>query len=112
MKSENEIEKLKKVCIYLQHEAVEIEGIKIFGSPYQPLFFNWGFQYHETRAHEIWNTLPPQIDILITHGPPYGILDLTSEGTHAGCKTLKEKIEEIKPKLHIFGHVHFSSGAK
>lgn len=88
MKSEVEIAKLKKVCTYLHHEMVEIEGIKIFGSPYQPLYYNWGFQYHETRANDIWGGLPSEIDILITHGPPFGILDLTSDGVHVGCKRL------------------------
>jgi hypothetical protein len=59
---------------------VEIEGLKIFGSPYQPLFYNWGFQYHASRAEEIWSAIPKDTDILITHGPPHGILDANSEG--------------------------------
>jgi hypothetical protein len=80
MNSQEEIKKLKEICTYLQHESVEIEGLKIFGSPYQPLFYNWGFQYHASRAEEIWSAIPKDTDILITHGPPHGILDANSEG--------------------------------
>jgi hypothetical protein len=70
---------LKEVCTYLDHEMVEVEGLKIFGSPYQPLFYNWGFQYHNSRANEIWSKIPEGVDILLTHGPPRGILDLTED---------------------------------
>lgn len=54
--------------------------------------------------------MPSKIDILVTHGPPFGILDTGSDGVHAGCKILQQKVEEIKPKVHIFGHIHHSSG--
>lgn len=73
-----ELEKLKQHCIYLEHEAVEVEGIKIFGSPYQPLFYNWGFQYHSSKAEMLWSAIPQGIDLLITHGPPHLILDQDS----------------------------------
>lgn len=74
------------------------------------MFFNWGFQYHESRANDIWSAIPKGIDILVTHGPPHGVLDVYADGARCGCKTLASKVEEIKPKVHIFGHIHYSSG--
>jgi Icc-related predicted phosphoesterase len=110
MNSEDEIQKLKEVCTYLDHESTVVEGINIFGSPYQPLFYNWAFQYHSSRAEDIWSEIPKDTELLITHGPPHGILDKSSEGEHAGCLTLMKYVELIRPKVHIFGHIHHSAG--
>lgn len=96
--------------IYLEHELVEIEGIKIFGSPYTPEFCNWAFNRARNKLGRIWDSIPDDIDILITHGPPKGILDLASRdrhvSEHVGCSALLKRVLKIQPKIHIMGHLH------
>ena len=98
--------------IYLDNAQVEIEGIKIWGSPYTPRYGGWSFM--KERGDEmlrVWKMIPEDTDILITHGPPMGILDFTTRGqVHAGCWDLGYKIRQLKPKLHLFGHVHEGYG--
>ena len=98
---------------YLQHESVEIEGIKIFGSPYTPSFGEgWSFNKGRHKLEPLWAEIPDDTDILITHGPPKGILDLTAEGNgffQCGCKSLLNKVKVVQPKFHIFGHIHTES---
>lgn len=97
---------------YLNDEHVEIGGIHIWGSPVQPRFYDWAF--NRDRGDEIsrhWAMIPDYTDLLITHGPPLGILDKTKmTGEHVGCFDLMKKIKEIKPKVHVFGHIHDGHG--
>ncbi len=99
-------------AIYLQDEEVLIEGIRIYGSPWQPWFFNWAFNLQ--RGEEIrakWDLIPDQVDILVTHGPAYGHGDRVERGELVGCRDLLEVIEErVRPKYHIFGHIHEAYG--
>jgi Icc-related predicted phosphoesterase len=96
---------------YLQDSAVEIEKLKIYGSPWQPRFFDWAFNLQRGAAlAEKWRMIPAGTDILITHGPPFGILDLTPAGDFAGCGELRKRVEEIRPQAHIFGHIHDGYG--
>lgn len=85
--------------------------IKIYGSPWQPAFYNWAFNLprNGTEMEYVWNNIPTNTDILITHGPPNGILDNTYDG-HVGCSLLLNRINTIKPKIHIFGHIHSGYG--
>lgn len=99
-------------CHYLQDEEIEIEGLRIYGSPWQPEFFNWAFNLKRgRRLAEKWAKIPEGIDILMTHGPPHGILDRTEEGQWVGCKDLRVRVEFIKPAFHLFGHIHEAYGA-
>jgi Icc-related predicted phosphoesterase len=99
--------------IYLQDEMVEIEGIKIYGSPWQPEFYDWAFNLPRgEKIAEKWNMIPENLDILITHGPPHGILDDTIQGMRVGCEDLYKRVMEVKPKYHIFGHIHYGYGMK
>jgi Icc-related predicted phosphoesterase len=100
---------LKKVCTYLEHEFVEVEGIKIFGSPYTPEFYDWAFMYKPQEGIHIWNIPHKEIDILVTHGPPLGILDQVQRG-NTGCLDLLNLIHKVKPKYHLFGHIHEAYG--
>jgi Icc-related predicted phosphoesterase len=103
---------------YLQDSAVEIDGLKIYGSPWQPRFFDWAFNLN--RGYELaekWAMIPDDIDILITHGPPYGILDLVPRkgwDENTGCEELRKRVERIaafgRLKLHVFGHIHCGYG--
>lgn len=96
---------------YLQHEAIEIEGLKIFGSPYTPWFHNWAFNIQNPAEMErLWAHIPDDTDVLITHGPPEGVLDMTDGGMGAGCGPLMRRIEQIQPRLHVFGHIHEAAG--
>eukprot|EP00794_Sanderia_malayensis_P007673 gene7673-8508_t len=103
---------LKMKCTYLEDECVEIEGIKIYGSPWQPEFCGWAFNLRRgEQCLEKWNMIPKDIDILMTHGPPLGHGDLCMNGARAGCAELLSTIQQrIKPKYHIFGHIHEAYG--
>ena len=97
---------------YLQDELIEIDGLKIYGAPWTPMFFNWAFMLE--RGEEIqkkWDKIPPDIDILMTHGPPVDILDKVYRTVKkVGCEELANAVKRIKPKLHAFGHIHYSYG--
>ncbi len=104
---------LDKSIIYLQDSAVEIEGLKIYGSPFQPRFFDWAFNLMRgAELAEKWKLIPDDTDILITHGPPNGILDEVPRRNfieNTGCEELRMRVEELRLKnlkLHIFGHIH------
>lgn len=66
--------------------------------------------YAPQQGEELWKSIPENIDVLITHGPPYGILDKTYDKVNAGCKGLLKFVERLKPKVHIFGHIHEAYG--
>ena len=102
---------LAENIIYLQDSAVEIENLKIYGSPWQPRFFDWDFNLNRGKEiAEKWKLIPNEVDVLITHGPPFGILDETPGGDFAGCEELRKKVEDIRPRLHVFGHIHSGYG--
>lgn len=107
----------------LMHEAVQYKGLNLFGSPYTPEFGRWAFNVPRgEKLKEKWSQIPDITNILITHGPPYGILDeipteylgyRTNPEKNVGCRDLKDRIGELKElKTHIFGHIHHSYGQK
>ena len=105
---------------YLEDNDVTIEGVSIFGSPFSPTFLDWSFM--EDRGKPIakhWAKIPKGIDIVVTHGPAHGILDLCPPNrfnnyipTSVGCEGLAERLEVVKPLYHIFGHIHDSYGMR
>jgi predicted phosphodiesterase len=96
---------------YLNDSGVTIEGIKFWGSPITPFFHNWAFNRYANEIGAHWDLIPEGIDVLITHGPPYGILDKTvREGWNVGCRLLKERVDQVKPQVHAFGHIHEGMG--
>jgi Icc-related predicted phosphoesterase len=99
--------------IYLQDSGIEIDSIKFWGAPWQPWFYDWAFNV--PRGAEIakkWALIPEDTNVLITHGPPHGILDLVEndwgEYEHKGCEELRKKVDTLQKnlKLHVFGHLH------
>ena len=90
------------------------ENIRIYGTPWQPEFYNWAFNLPKNGPglQSKWNMIPENTDILITHGPAYGFLDDVEgrRGQHLGCELLAERIKEIKPKIHLCGHIHTGQG--
>jgi Icc-related predicted phosphoesterase len=98
---------------YLQDSGVTIDGVNFYGSPWQPRFFDWAF--NQNRGADIkrfWDLIPDNTDVLITHGPPYGIGDPDTKKFPVGCKDLLEAIRRVKPKLHICGHLHEGYGVR
>jgi Icc-related predicted phosphoesterase len=105
---------------YLQDSFMEIDGLKIYGSPWQPRFFDWAFNLNRgAEMAEKWKWIPDDVNILITHGPPNGILDEVPKKywtENAGCEELRKRVDEIsvfgKLKLHVFGHIHCGYGQR
>jgi Icc-related predicted phosphoesterase len=108
------IEKIPENVIYLEDSGVEIEGIHFWGSPVSKPFNNWAFNRPEEKLAQHWAAIPNDIDVLITHSPPYMIGDYVPyDKNHHGSPSLyKEVVERIKPKVHIFGHIHEGNGIK
>ena len=114
---------LKKYCPAINvliHEFVDIEGVRIFGSPATPWFCNWAWNYARTdeeaalrnipHINTIWDNIPIDTDILVTHGQPYRILDQLITGEFVGDYNLMSVIIDIKPDLVIGGHIHCGHG--
>lgn len=97
-------------AVYLEDSGTTFEGYKIWGMPWTPTFCDWHFMAGPEKRKEKCDLIPHDIDILVTHGPPYGILDQESGGEHCGCRFLRSTIERIQPRLHIFGHIHEGYG--
>ena len=109
---------LKPHCVYLRDSGVTINGVNFWGSPWQPEFLNWAFNLQRgSQLAAVWSQIPENTDVLITHGPPYGILDQCSDITDpstlvsVGCEELRREVfTRVKPKVHAFGHIHEGSG--
>lgn len=97
---------------YLQDQETTIDGVKFYGSPWSPEFGFWAFgvPVNSTRMENIWKKVPDDTDVLITHGPPFSILDKNSRGKSVGCELLLRRTKAVKPKVHCFGHIHESYG--
>lgn len=96
--------------IYLQDKAVNLEGIKIYGTPWTPRFFNWAFMEEEGRLQERFKSIPPGLDILLTHGPAYRQLDRNEQGIHCGSFYLLDRIKTVFPDSVVCGHIHEARG--
>lgn len=102
--------------VYLKDQVFIIPGnpdIIIAGSPWQPEFYDWAFNLPRMgdELKSKWDSIPKQTDILVTHGPPFGILDYAKySAKNVGCELLLERVKLIKPKIHIFGHIHEGAG--
>ena len=117
------IQDIDPSLVYLQDSGYEIDGVKFWGSPWQPEFCDWHFNLPRgPRLAEKWALIPDDTDVLITHGPPKNILDgcppfppsghegMPQETFHAGCEEMVKVVQRIKPKVHIFGHIHEGYG--
>ncbi|MBI4816876.1 MAG: metallophosphoesterase [Deltaproteobacteria bacterium] len=97
--------------IYLEDSLVTVGGVCFWGSPWQPEYNDWAFNLPRgARLAEKWRMIPDEIDVLITHGPPHGIGDRSSVGGRAGCEALRSRVAEVRPRLHLFGHIHQDGG--
>ena len=104
--------------IYLKDDMIEVEGLKIYGTPWQPYFCNWAFNIPESDVlTSLYQNIPEDLDILITHCPPYNILDKSHDYRNGeeplGSKELETVLSELgehRPKIHCFGHIHGDGG--
>lgn len=97
-------------CDYLRDSGVEIDGVNFYGSPWQPWFYDWAFNLPRgSELAEKWSMIPADTDVLVTHGPPYGILDQCPNGK-VGCYDLFCAVAKVSPKVHVFGHIHEAYG--
>ncbi len=97
---------------YLYEKAIEIEGYTIYGAPWTPRY-NQDNSFIKERGEDIrqhWDRIPDSTDILITHGPPYNVLDVQEQGILCGCKDLLDAVLRVRPQLHVFGHIHPGHG--
>ncbi len=110
---------MKRKCnefgiIYLQDEAIELYGLKFYGTPWSVSFRNWCFMAEEEELVKYWDKIPLDTDVLITHTPQFGVLDKFMEGgvpLHLGSRSLERRIQLLnKLKLHFFGHIHGETG--
>ena len=97
---------------YLENSEYVIDGVKFYGSPMTPIFLDWHFMATPDRLKRYWDAIPNNTDILITHGPPWGIMDMAADGTRCGCENLLRRVTQVKPKIHAFGHIHEGYGIK
>lgn len=104
---------LNSNVFYLENSFVEFDGIKIWGSPISPSF-GYGWAFNKDRGNDIaavWNSIPTDTDIVITHSPIYGYRDKTYRTyENVGCADLLHKLNEVKPHLHFSGHIHEDYG--
>lgn len=103
---------LSNVDHYLEDSECTINGLRIYGSPWQPEFFDWCWNLPRgEKLKEKWDLIPRDgIHVLLTHGPPFGILDDTTRGERVGCQDLLEAVLQAKPVVHSFGHIHYAYG--
>lgn len=102
---------------YLKDSGVTINGVKFWGSPWQPHYPDWGFYAKGDAIREKWSMIPNDTDVLITHTPMYDMLDLSNfewdewpPNTLVGCRDLRKRVDQIRPKLHVCGHIHEARG--
>lgn len=112
---------------YLQDTEVKIDGLSIYGSPWQPEFMHWAFNVPRGSLSRYWDQIPSGLDILVTHGPPFGILDQRfppslrrfapwedqepfAGSDHVGDEELLTAVQRVRPRFHVFGHIHSGYG--
>ena len=99
---------------YLRDGGMELDGLRLWGSPWQPWFYDWAFNL--PRGPDLaakWALIPEDVEVLVTHGPPHGVLDRTDAvlPAHAGCEALAERLQHLpRLRLHVFGHIHEGYG--
>jgi len=121
---QDNVEKTKEILdfyknvVYLQDDLYCVgeeyeDMVKIWGTPWQPEFYNWAFNLprNSPEMWEKWLMIPENTDILITHGPAFGTLDqVIGRYDKLGCEMLAKRIADIKPKIHVCGHIHSGYG--
>ena len=98
---------------FLHDSGCQREGVRFWGAPWQPWFLSWAFNL--PRGPELaakWALIPDATDVLVTHGPPMGILDRTYDDEPVGCEQLRLALQRVRPRVHVFGHIHEGYGTE
>ena len=104
-------DRLFQGATYLLDREATVAGLRFYGSPWQPEFLSWAFNLPRGEPlRAVWSKIPAGNDVLITHGAPFGILDRTYAGMWVGCEELRTAIDRVRPRLHVFGHIHEGAG--
>ena len=97
--------------VYLCDSGATVAGLRFYGIPWTPRFFDWAFQVDSPGQDEdVFGKVPADLDVLVTHGPPYGIGDLVPRGERTGSRAHLRTIERLKPRVNVFGHIHEGYG--
>ncbi len=98
---------------YLKDSQVTIQGVTIYGVPWNPWFYDWAWNLKRgsDEMKAVWKQLPENVDLLLTHSPPRGYLDVTRSGEAVGCEDMLEAIVDKKPKVVVCGHIHEAAGS-
>lgn len=102
---------LLRECVYLEDAETTVEGVRVWGAPWQPWFMDWAFNLR--RGPELkakWDLIPAGIRVLVTHGPPAGQGDRVKDGEGVGCEELRAAVRRVRPLFHVFGHIHEGYG--
>jgi predicted phosphohydrolase len=111
LEAEPEMRRAITNAVLLIDAGITVAGLKIWGSPVTPLYGGAFGMSNPADRRRHWRKIPDSTDILVTHGPPYGVLDTAPGSTlHEGCPELLEAVIRIEPRLHVFGHVHGAYG--
>ncbi len=99
---------------YLQDVECRWRGLRIWGTPWQPWFYDWAFNGDPELLESKWELIPPDTDVIVVHGPPRGygdgVVRVDGGAENTGCPHLLAKIAEVKPRLVVFGHIHEGRG--
>lgn len=109
------VERARQCCanagvLYLEHQELLIDRLRVFGTPWQPHYKSMAFNADDAARRRLFGQVPQGIDILVSHCPPAGVLDVNDKQQSCGCPVLAEHLETIDPRLHVFGHIHKSAG--
>jgi len=99
-------------AVYLLDSSVICDGYKIYGAPWTLPCGNWAFMMKQTEIAAKWDLIPPDTDVLVTHGPPMGYGDLLYSSNRTGDWALLTAIEKVRPALHVCGHIHEDYGIR
>lgn len=116
--------KLRGIIYLEDEETLSLGRLRFYGSPWQPYFGGWAFNFsgstercsdqYDAEAVACWKLIPDDVDVVITHGPAYGLVDLVDNhynvDRHVGCKHLRDRLVQVKPMLHLCGHIHCGYG--
>jgi Icc-related predicted phosphoesterase len=99
----------RKINLLINEER-EINGLRFWGSPFTPRFGDWSYMKDRGTINRIWDSIPEGLDVLVVHGPPYGVLDATYSNHNkvelVGCSALRKRLLKVPPRYMLFGHVH------
>lgn len=99
-------------CRLLVDDWTVVDGVKFYGMPWTPRYGPWPWMHDRgsDQLRRVVDYIPGDVDVLVTHGPPHGVLDTNTVGSSCGCELLRDRVLEVKPEIHMFGHIHEEGG--